>query len=501
MGCGSGGCGSGGCGSKSSGNKGCSTGGCNRLNVYNWLSDLSYGGENNRFPIVEVSFNNGSRKDFYRNIYNIPCFTGDYVVLETPMGMDVGTVSLTGELVRLQLKKRKLKEDSDKITRLMRIASESDIATFREAKSKEAETLLKGRVILRDLGINMKLSEVEFQGDGKKATFYYTAEDRVDFRELIKIYARDFKVKIEMRQIGTRQEAGKVGGIGACGRELCCSTWLSDFKSVNTQAARYQQLAINQTKLSGQCGRLKCCLNYELDTYVDALRVFPNNAEVLELTNGKARLAKTDVFRQKMHYFMPEGGGIVVLDIDKVKEVLKMNQKGEKPAELESNPPASRKDQFKDYEDTVGQTSLSSLDRTAKRQKQKTKPKHTDSRTSKEKSPENNTQAEASKNPAAPKNISNSAAGNKKPTQPPQNRISRPPKNQTPPPPAENRPEGPQKKEITPPQNTPNTRPPGNSRRNKNYRNTGKPDPSDTGNKDKKFIPPSPKNPDDAPKE
>jgi len=501
MGCGSGGCSSGGCGAKSSGNKGCSTGGCNRLNVYNWLSDLSYGGEHNRFPIVEVSFNNGSRKDFYRNIYNIPCLTGDYVVLETPMGMDVGTVSLTGELVRLQLKKRKLKEDSDKITRLMRIASESDMAIFRQAKSKEAETLLMGRVILRDLGINMKLSEVEFQGDDKKATFYYTAEERVDFRELIKMYAREFKVKIEMRQIGTRQEAGKVGGMGACGRELCCSTWLSDFKSVNTQAARYQQLAINQSKLSGQCGRLKCCLNYELDTYVDALRVFPDNAEVLELTNGKAKLAKTDVFRQKMHYFLPESGGIVVLDIDKVKEVLNMNQKGEKPAELESNPPASRKDQFKDYEDTVGQSSLSSLERTAKRQKQKIKPIDRDNNTSLDKSPENSPLKDDSQNPRFPKNISNSSEIKKKTGQLPQNQVNRPPKNLTPSPLSDIRQEVTPKREATPAQNTPNTRPPGNSRRNKNNRNSGKPNRSDAAKNDKNFIPPSPKNPDDAPKE
>ncbi len=374
MGCGSGGCKSGGCGSKSGGKGGCSTGGCNRLNVHNWLSDLSYGGEAARFPVIEISFNNGSRKDYHKNIYNLPCITGDYVVVETAMGLDIGTVSLTGELVRLQLKKKRIKEDSDRITRLMRIANEADMITYHESKAKEKEALIKARVMARDLGLAMKLAEVEFQGDGKKATFFYTADDRVDFRELIKVFARDFKVKIEMRQIGTRQEAGKVGGIGACGRELCCSTWLNDFKSVNTHAARYQQLAINQSKLSGQCGRLKCCLNYELDTYMDALKAFPQNAESLEIATGRARLAKTDIFRKKMHYFLPEGAGIVVLDLDKVKEILALNKKGEKPLELESNPVPSKKEAFIDYEDTVGQTSLSSLERMSKRNKKKAKP-------------------------------------------------------------------------------------------------------------------------------
>ena len=228
--------------------------------------------------------------------------TGDLVVVDADPGFDVGRISLSGELVRLQMKRRKVSENS-KLPAIQRLAGEGDKERLTESRAKEGATMIKARTIARELKLDMKVGEVEFQGDGRKSHLYYIADGRVDFRELIKIYAREFKVKIEMRQIGARQEAGKIGGIGSCGRELCCSTWLTDFKSVSTGAARYQNLSINQAKLSGQCGRLKCCLNYELDTYLDALEAFPKDMNVIQTKNGKARLSKTDIFRRTMVYF------------------------------------------------------------------------------------------------------------------------------------------------------------------------------------------------------
>ncbi len=280
MGCGS--CGTGkpnGCKS----NGGCSTGGCNRMNVHDWLMNLPFSDPESTCKIIEVSFNQGSRKDFFRNPTLQYFEKGELVTLEGVSGFDVGEVSLSGELVRMQMKKKGVDENSSEIKRVMRRSTEMDISRFKENKAREGEALVRSRAMARSHNLQMKIAEVEFQADGKKATFYYTADDRVDFRELIRLYAGEFKVKVEMRQIGARQEAGKVGGIGSCGRELCCSTWLTDFKSVNTTAARYQNLSINQTKLSGQCGRLKCCLNYELDTYLDALQHFPDNADVIHI--------------------------------------------------------------------------------------------------------------------------------------------------------------------------------------------------------------------------
>jgi len=267
MGCGSCGTGTdgkpGGCKSHGS----CSTSGCNRMNAYNWLSALPLSDASKPYPILEVSFSNGSRKDFYKNnTYHI--FEKDqWIVLEGTGGIDIGQVSLTGELVKLQLKKYRVQEDAV-VKRVLRAATAEDLDVYHIQKEREKAILIRSRAIAREFKLEMKVCEVELQADGKKATFFYTADSRVDFRELIKVYATDFKVKVEMRQIGARQESAKVGGIGSCGRELCCSTWLTDFKSVNTNTARYQNLSINQTKLSGQCGRLKCCLNYELDTYL-----------------------------------------------------------------------------------------------------------------------------------------------------------------------------------------------------------------------------------------
>ncbi|MEL7121611.1 MAG: regulatory iron-sulfur-containing complex subunit RicT, partial [Bacteroidota bacterium] len=319
-------------------NGGCATGGCNRLNTFDWLSSMDIV-DTDPFDIVEVSFKNGARKGFYRLQEHVRAFTGDDVVVETGNGFDLGTIALSGELVRLQMKKKKVNED-DVINGVVRRANDRDVERLLEARSLEKRTMIRARVIARTLGLEMKIGDVEYQADKRKATFYYTADGRVDFRELIRHYAKEFRVKIEMRQIGARQESARIGGIGSCGRELCCSTWLTDFKSVSTAAARYQNLAINQAKLSGQCGRLKCCLNYELDTYLDALEAFPENADKLYTQVSTATLIKTDIFKKLFYYIIPQENSrskILVLSLERVKVVLEMNASGEKPLELEGS--------------------------------------------------------------------------------------------------------------------------------------------------------------------
>ncbi len=288
------------------------------------------------FDIVEVSFKNGARKEFFKNPPFTRTTTGDWVLVEsTSGGYDVGTVTLSGELVRLQMKRKRVRPDA-RLQSVVRKAHERDLERLHEVRQMEKEVMVKARVIARTLELNMKIGDVEFQGDGRKCTFYYTADGRVDFRELIRGYARDFKVKIEMRQIGARQESARLGGIGNCGRELCCSTWLTEFKSVNTAAARYQNLAINQTKLSGMCGRLKCCLNYELDTYIDALEDFPDRAERLKTVAGQAILVKTDVFKRLMFYMYTEQRGkFYAIHVDQIWEALDMIKQGKTPASLE----------------------------------------------------------------------------------------------------------------------------------------------------------------------
>ena len=350
-------------------NGGCSTGGCNRMNVHDWLANLPFSDPESSCKIVEVSFNNGSRKDFYRNNSFDFYEKGDIVALEGVNGFDVGTISITGELVRLQLKKKGIKEDNLEIRKVLRMATDHDIERWKETKSREKDVLIRSRAIARQLNVEFKMAEVEIQADGRKATFFYIADERVDFRELIRIYASEFKVKVEMKQIGARQEAGKVGGIGSCGRELCCSTWLTDFKSVNTNAARYQNLSINQTKLSGQCGRLKCCLNYELDTYLDALQFFPDDAEMLELTKGRAFLVKKDIFRNLMWYTMADSSKHYPLSIETVKMIKAQNKEGIKPDALETVEVVSGKqvEAEPDFVDVVGQISLKSLEKNTKR--------------------------------------------------------------------------------------------------------------------------------------
>lgn len=349
----------------------CASGGCNRMNVHDWLANLPFSDPESGCRIVEVSFNNGSRKDFFRNTTLHHYEKGDMVAVEGVNGFDVGMVNLTGELVRLQMKKHRVDEKSPDIKKVLRRASETDIAKMLESKAREAQVLIRSRAIARQLKLELKMAEVEVQADSRKATFFYIADDRVDFRELIKLYANEFKVKVEMRQIGARQEAGKVGGIGSCGRELCCSSWLTDFKSVNTNAARYQNLSINQAKLSGQCGRLKCCLNYELDTYMDALQFFPNDADVIEMEKSRAFLVKKDIFRNLMWYTLPDSNKQYPLTIERVKKIKELNRQGIRPEDLEPVEVVSNKPKEIEptYADVVGQISLKSLEKTSRKRR------------------------------------------------------------------------------------------------------------------------------------
>lgn len=330
------------------------------------------------FHIVEVRFK-GSRKEFFKNTNSIPLKAGDVVAVEGNPGHDIGTVSIAGELVRLQLKKKGIDENSAEIKTLYRLAKGYDLEKWEEVKALEVKTMFDSRTIALELKLQMKLSDVEFQGDGKKATFYYTAEDRVDFRELIKRLADRFKTRIDMRQIGMRQEAARLGGIGSCGRELCCSTWLTDFKAVTTSAARYQNLSLNQIKLAGQCGKLKCCLNYELDSYIDAVKDFADTNIKLELQNGYAKHVKTDIFKRIMWYsFVPherkEGfqfgsDAWIQLSIERVNEIIEMNKQGIKPAELKTDIEIAFKEVTHDYENVVGQDSITRLDKKKKSKK------------------------------------------------------------------------------------------------------------------------------------
>ena len=341
------------------------------MNVHDWLANLPFSDPESGCRVIEVSFNNGSRKDFFRNTTLHHFEKGDMIAVEGVSGFDVGMVNITGELVRLQMKKRKVDEKSPDIKKILRRATESDIAKMLEAKAREAQVLIRSRAMARQLKLELKMAEVEVQADSRKATFFYIADDRVDFRELIKLYASEFKVKVEMRQIGARQEAGKVGGIGSCGRELCCSSWLTDFKSVNTNAARYQNLSINQTKLSGQCGRLKCCLNYELDTYMDALQFFPNDADMIEMAKSRAFLVKKDIFRNLMWYTMPDSNKQYPLTIERVKKIKELNKQGIRPEDLEPVEIVSSKPKEIEptYADVVGQISLKSLEKTSRKRR------------------------------------------------------------------------------------------------------------------------------------
>jgi cell fate regulator YaaT (PSP1 superfamily) len=328
------------------------------------------------FDVVEVSFK-GSRKGYYRNVNHIDLYKGDAVAVEVETGgYDIGRVNVKGELVKLQLKKNGYTEDDPRIKKLYRKATEADLAKWQECKEMEIPTQYKARSLAIELGLDMKLSDVEYQADRRKATFYYTAEARVDFRELIKRLAEAFKVKIEMRQISYREEAGRLGGIGSCGKVLCCSTWLTDFKQVTNSAARYQNLSLNPLKLSGQCGRLKCCLNYELDAYVEALQEFPKDDRLrLELEAGTAVLQKTDILRRLMWFTVLGGDSAqwICLPLSKVNEIIDMNARGEKPVSVIEEFTQEAEEEEPDFKDMVGEDSITRLDRPKKKKSRNNK--------------------------------------------------------------------------------------------------------------------------------
>ena len=316
-------------------NGNCSSGGCSKLEVYDWLANISLPSGQKPYDIVEVRFKN-SRKEFYKNIKEISLQAGDVVVVESSPGFDIGVVSVVGELARIQVAKKESNFKPNEAGKIKGIAEQEHIDNWIKARSLEKEVMYKSRTLAVNLGLQMKISDVEYQADLSKATFYYTAEGRVDFRQLIRVMANEFKIRVEMKQIGSRQEAARLGGIGSCGRELCCSTWLTDFRSVSTSAARYQQLSLNPQKLAGQCGKLKCCLNYELDMYLDALKAFPKGELKLRTEKGTAMYVKTDVFKQQMWYAYDGGTGstLVPLGPERVREILRLNKEGKKPVDL-----------------------------------------------------------------------------------------------------------------------------------------------------------------------
>ncbi len=351
----------------------CGTDGCNNLTVFDWLSNMSLPGGVEPFNCVEVRFKNG-RKHFYKNTENLSLSMGDVVATETSPGHDVGVVSLTGELVKVQMRKKKVAVDSDEVQKIYRKATQKDIDVWQSVREREEPIKKRAREIAIKLNLRMKISDVEFQGDGSKATFYYTAEERVDFRQLIKEFAREFKTRIEMRQIGFRQEAARLGGIGSCGRELCCSTWLTDFRSVTTSAARYQQLSLNPQKLAGQCGKLKCCLNYELDAYLDALKDFPKQDIKLKTQKGTAVCQKIDIFKGVLWYaYEGEWMNWHMLTTAQAKEIIKAAEKNKPVASLEEFSAELEKDQKSNFENVVGQDSLTRFDKPKKSFKKKKK--------------------------------------------------------------------------------------------------------------------------------
>jgi cell fate regulator YaaT (PSP1 superfamily) len=346
--------------------KGCSKRQNTPLNTYEWLSDLSESAQSTDY--VEVQFKN-TRKAYYLNSNKIPLSKGDVVAVEASPGHDIGTVTLTGLLVLMQMKKHRIRPENTEVKRIYRIAKPTDLGKYEDAKAKEYNTMIRARKIAEELKLQMKIGDVEYQGDGSKAIFYYIADDRVDFRELIKRLAEAFKVRIEMKQIGARQEAGRIGGIGPCGRELCCASWLSTFVSVSTGAARYQDIAINPLKLSGQCAKLKCCLNYEVDSYFEAQKKFPAKEVALETKDATYYHFKTEVFKEQISYSTNRNfaANLVTISPKRAFEVIAMNKKGQKPSTLqeEDRSSATRNEHF----DLLGQDSLTRFDHLKKKKK------------------------------------------------------------------------------------------------------------------------------------
>jgi len=352
----------------------CGTDSCNKLTVFDWLANMNLPTGETPFDCVEIRFKNG-RKEFYRNTEKLTLSIGDIVATEASPGHDVGIVTLTGELVKIQMKKKGVDHKSKEIAKIYRKASQKDIDIWSDARDKEEPLKVKAREIAIALKLEMKISDIEFQGDGSKAIFYYTANDRVDFRQLIKEFAQIFKIRIEMKQVGFRQEASRLGGIGSCGRELCCSTWLTDFRSVNTSAARYQQLSLNPQKLAGQCGKLKCCLNYELDTYLDALKDFPDFDTKLVTENGDAICQKQDIFKGLMWFaYTNNFANWHVLKIEQVREIVAINKEKKKVSSLEDFAVEIIQEPETNFNNAMGQESLTRFDQ-PKKKKHKNKNK------------------------------------------------------------------------------------------------------------------------------
>ncbi|MCT4630145.1 regulatory iron-sulfur-containing complex subunit RicT [Winogradskyella sp.] len=350
----------------------CGTDNCNKLTVFDWLANMSLPNGQEPFKGVEVRYKNG-RKLYYKNTENLALSIGDIVATQAKTGHDIGMVTLTGELVRVQMKRKKINiEDAENVLKIYRKASQKDIDIWSKSREKEEPMKVKARQFAIDLNLKMKISDIEYQGDGSKATFYYTAEERVDFRELIKVFAREFRTRIEMRQVGFRQEAARLGGIGSCGRELCCSTWLTDFRSVSTSAARYQQLSLNPLKLAGQCGKLKCCLNYELDAYQDALKSFPKKEIKLYTEKGAAVCQKTDIFKGLMWYaYEGEWMNWHIITTEQANEIIAINKKKQKVASLEEYASEHLEDTKTEFENVVGQDSLTRFDNPKSKKKRK----------------------------------------------------------------------------------------------------------------------------------
>ena len=367
MGCAS--CSSGGGTPKGCKNNGtCSSGGCDKLEVYDWLANIALPSGQQVYDIVEVRFKN-SRKSFFRNSGGLSLQIGDIVVGEMSPGFDVGVVSVSGELARIQVRKKAPDLKPMETRKILRIANQEEIDKWIKGRSLEKDLMRKARTLALNLKMEMKISDVEYQGDLSKATFYYTAEGRVDFRQLIKDMADEFRVRIEMRQIGSRQESSRLGGIGSCGRELCCTTWLTDFRSVSTSAARYQQLSLNPQKLAGQCGKLKCCLNYELDMYLDTIKSFPKPETKLHTEKGDAYHFKTDVFKRLMWYGYHGENGLIPLTPERVKEIVKLNKEGVKPKDLKDFEIVEKKEVEIGYSNVVGQDSVNRFEKNFSRPK------------------------------------------------------------------------------------------------------------------------------------
>ncbi len=339
-----------------------------KLHCYDWLADIP--GNMNTFDMVEVQFKN-TRKGYYKNSMNIPLAIGDMVAVEANPGHDIGRVSLTGKLVALQMKKANLRPDAE-IRRIFRKAKAADLEKFEAAKAREYQTMIESRQIAKRLNLDMKIGDVEYQGDGNKAIFYYIADERVDFRQLIKVLAETFHIRIEMKQIGARQEAGRIGGIGPCGRPLCCSSWMTNFVSVATSAARYQDISLNPQKLAGQCAKLKCCLNYEVDAYVECVKKMPSKEVTLETANNTYYFFKSDIFKKELTYSTDKQipANLVTISAARAFEIIALNKKGVKPEEL-ANEESESTMPVKEFGDIVGQDSVTRFDKAKKNKKKK----------------------------------------------------------------------------------------------------------------------------------